>query len=266
MMAADPLVSSRTSAETLSIYQLLQIQAERRPNAIAITAPGRKPLTYGRLRDQVEHAVTMLNSVGIGRNDRVAMVLNNGPEAAVTFLGVAAGATCAPLNPHYRANEFDFYLSVLKANALIVQSGMDSPAIAVAQKHSIPIIELSPRPEADAGLFYLRGEEQPSVSHGGFAQAEDVALILYTSGTTSRPKMVPLTHSKLLASARHIAATLQLTAEDRCLNIVPLFHIHGLVGAVLSSMMAGSRVICTPGFDPEKFFIWLETFRPTWYT
>ena len=90
-----------------------------------------------------------------------------------------------------------------------------------------PIIELSPRPEAGAGLFYLKGEEQPSVSHGGFAQAENVALILDTSGTTLRPKMVPLTDSNLLASAGNIAATLQLTAEDRCLNIMPLFYIHG---------------------------------------
>src|SRR5262245_39829554 len=216
------------ASEELCIHRLLRSHAQRITDAIAIAAAGRKPLTYSRLLSQIDYVVNILNAAGVGRNDRVALVLPDGPEAAMAFLGVAAGATCAPLNPHYRASEFDFYLSVLKANALIVQSGIDSPAIAVAQKHSIPMIELSPRPEANGGLFDLKGEEQSSLFHGGFAQAEHVALILYTSGTTSRPKMVPLTHSNLLASARHIAATLRLTAEDRCLNIMPLFHIHGL--------------------------------------
>ena len=99
-----------------------------------------------------------------------------------------------------------------------------------------------------------------------FPGADDIALILHTSGTTSRPKMVPLTQANLLASAGNIASTLRLSAADRCLNVMPLFHIHGLVGALLSSVTAGSRVICTAGFDIEQFLPWLEAFRPTWYT
>ncbi|HZI86285.1 MAG TPA: amino acid adenylation domain-containing protein, partial [Pyrinomonadaceae bacterium] len=97
-------------------------------------------------------------------------------------------------------------------------------------------------------------------------RAGDVALILHTSGTTSRAKLVPLTHANLLASAGNIATTLRLSESDRCLNVMPLFHIHGLVGALLSSIMAGASVVCTSGFDVEKFFPWLETFTPTWYT
>ena len=251
---------------SLSVHDLLEIQGNRRADAIAIGGLGNPPLSFRRLLLQVEQTAKTLNALGVGRNDRVAMVTPNGPEMASAFFSVSSAATFAPLNPACRTNEFDFYLTDLGAKALIVQSSADSPAIAVAQKLSIAIIELSPVAEAAAGIFSLRTEKRPSVSQGGFAQADDVALILYTSGTTARPKMVPLTHSNLLASAGNIVTALQLTEKDRCLNLMPLFHIHGLVGAVLSSIVAGSEVVCTTGFDLEQFLPWLEEFRPTWYT
>src|SRR5688572_28385638 len=108
------------------IPYLIAAQAGRTPEAMAIAAPGRRALTYGRLWTHVECVVAELNAMGIGRKDRVAIVLPNGPEMAVTFLAVAAAATAAPLNPAYRITEFDFYLSDLNAKALIVQPGMDS--------------------------------------------------------------------------------------------------------------------------------------------
>jgi acyl-CoA synthetase (AMP-forming)/AMP-acid ligase II/thioesterase domain-containing protein/acyl carrier protein len=258
--------SSHTLVRYLSIYHLLKAQAELRPEAIAIAAPGRKPLSYSRLLQQVDVVVQTLNGLGVGRNDRVALVLPNGPEMAVSFLGVTAGATCAPLNPTYQANEFDFYLSDLKADALIVQSGADSPAIAVAQKSSVPIIELTPNSQDDAGLFALRTEQTVTSDRAGFAEAGDVAVMLHTSGTTSRPKLVALTHTNLLTSADNVAAALLLTERDCCFNMMPLFHIHGLVGALLSSLIARASVVCTPGFDAEQFSSWWEECRPTWYT
>ena len=266
MSNTDLIPQSDDCPKPLSIHHLLGIQGDRRADAVAIAGLGHPPLSFRRLLIHAEQAAKTLNTLGIGRNDRVAMVTPNGPEMASAFLAVSSAATFAPLNPSCRTNEFDFYLTDLGAKALIVQSSADSPAIAVAQKHSIAIIELSPVAEGDTGIFSIRSEKRPSVSQGDFAQADDVALILYTSGTTARPKMVPLTHSNLLASAGNIAATLQLTEKDRCLNVMPLFHIHGLVGAVLSSIVAGSEVVCTSGFDLEQFFPWLEEFRPTWYT
>lgn len=249
-----------------TIYELLRARAEHAPEAVAIRAPGRSALTYRGLLSQVDSVERSLIARGVHRSDRVAIVLPNGPEMAVAFLGVAASAVCAPLNPAYSRSEFEFYFSDLNPKALIVQSGMNGSAVAVAEKRGIPIIELLPKPEAAAGIFTLRDNEQPLTSHCGFAQAEDVALILHTSGTTSRAKLVPLSHANLLASAGNIAATLRLSESDRCLNVMPLFHIHGLVGALLSSTMAGASVICTAGFDVEQFFSWLETCGPTWYT
>ena len=252
------------SATTL--YHLLKGRAERAPHDIAAAAPEGSPLTYAQLLSQVHYVGKTLNSIGIGRNDVVAIVLPNGPEIAAAFLSVAANASCAPLNPSFSPGEFDFHLSAMKAKVLIVKTGMASRAAAAAQKQSIPIIEWSSVLDPATGLFLLMCDQPRHKTPGGFADAEDVALILSTSGTTSRPKLVPLSHSNLLASARNIARTLELTAKDRCLNVMPLFHVHGLVGALLSSIAAGSSVVCASTFDPERFLAWLETSRPTWYT
>jgi acyl-CoA synthetase (AMP-forming)/AMP-acid ligase II/acyl carrier protein len=210
--------------------------------------------------------VTCLNALGVHRNDKVAIVLPNGPEMAVTFLSMACGAVAAPLNPAYGSSEFEFYLSDLDARALVVQAGVISPAIEVAHARGIPVIEITPKGEDAAGLFGFEGVNPTPGTPPGIAKAEDIALVLHTSGTTSRPKMVPLTHRNLCASAGHIGDALALTPSDRCLNIMPLFHIHGLVASVLSSLSAGASVVATPGFDAPRFFDWVAALQPTWYT
>jgi acyl-CoA synthetase (AMP-forming)/AMP-acid ligase II len=185
---------------------------------------------------------------------------------AACFLAVACGATTAPLNPAYREDEFAFYMEDVKARALIAQKGVATPAREAAARLGIPVLELVPDTARGAGAFTLEGGAQGAAARPGFAETDDVALVLHTSGTTARPKIVPLTHGNVTASARHIGATLALGPGDCCLNIMPLFHIHGLIAAVLSSLGAGGAVCCTPGFDALKFFRWLDEERPSWYT
>jgi acyl-CoA synthetase (AMP-forming)/AMP-acid ligase II len=195
-------------------------------------------------------------------------VLDNGPEMAVAFLSVASLATAAPLNPGYRAEEFEFYLSDLGARMLIVGHEKDSPAIGVAAKLKIPVARLVPHPQRGAGIFQLEFES----GWGGAARTaadpspDDIALVLHTSGTTSRPKIVPLAQRNICASARHIGATLQFTPEDRGLCIMPLFHIHGLMTGLLAPLSVGGEVCCSSGFNALKFFGWLGEVNPTWYT
>ena len=142
---------------------------------------------------------------------------------------------------------------------------MDSPALAVAAARNIPLLWL--KPGQVAGNFTLHGPDAAApAARGGFAEDGDIALVLHTSGTTSRPKIVPLSHINVTASAYHIGQTLALTPDDVCLNIMPLFHIHGLIAASLSSIAAGASVVCTPGFNALKFFAWFEEAHPTWYT
>lgn len=238
-------------------------------DAPAIGAPGRTSLTFGGLRDHVAATVAALNAMGVGRGDRVAIVLDNGPEMASAFVAVAAAATTAPLNPAYRAEEFRFYLEDLGARLLLVEAGSESPAVAVARDLGMAIAEVSVAQDAPAGVFTLALAQGSSLSGSpktGPVTADDTALVLHTSGTTSRPKIVPLSQANICASAAHIAASLELVPGDRCLNIMPLFHIHGLIAAVLSSLGAGASVHCTPGFNALKVFGWFDEIKPTWYT
>ena len=242
---------------------------ERHPgDAPAIGAPGRPWMTRAGLRTLTRQTMAALNAAGIGRNDRVAIVAPNGPEMASSFIAIAAGATTAPLNPAYKHDEFDFYLSDLNARALVIPRGMDSPARAVAAARAIPVIELIAETDGPAGAFTLEPltELASMPAAPGPAEPHDVALVLHTSGTTSRPKIVPLRQANITASAFNIADTLHLAGGDVCLNIMPLFHIHGLIAATLSSLAAGAAVSCTPGFNAFRFFSWFSEVRPSWYT
>ena len=236
----------------------------RDAHVVAISAPGRADLTYGLFADLCDDTAAALRARGLARNDKLAIVLPNGPDMAACFAAAATAVTAAPLNPAYREDEFHFYMEDLRARALLVEDGSTSPAIAAAKRLGIPVLTLIPAREA--GAFTISGDAAGPVVEQGLAEEEDVALVLHTSGTTSRPKIVPLTHRNLLASANNIRSTLRLTENDRCLNIMPLFHIHGLVAAILATLDAGGSVFATPGFNALKFFAWMEEAKPTWFT
>jgi acyl-CoA synthetase (AMP-forming)/AMP-acid ligase II len=236
-----------------------------RDEAPALTTPGGSPLSYRALRALTARTAGVLAGLGIAPGDRVAIVLDNGPEMAAAFLGVAGAATAAPLNPGYRAEEFEFYLTDLHAK-LLVTGVTDSAAVQVATRLDLPIARLVPEPANGAGTFRL---DVPAGATQGRARApepSDIALVLHTSGTTSRPKIVPLSHQNLTTSARNVAGTLALVPEDRGLVIMPLFHIHGLVASLLAPLSVGSEVCCSPGFNALKFFAWFSEVRPTWYS
>jgi len=249
----------------LCLPHLLQDQAKRIPDAPAILAPGRAPLTYARLYQTIETVRRTLQALGIGRRDRVAVVLPNGPEMAVAILTIASSAACVPMNPAYATEEVDRYFAYLRPRALIAQAGSDSPARRAALSRGIRVIELSSASDAEAGLFTLTADQVRAASDEP-VNAGDAALLLLTSGTTSRPKIVPLTHANLCASAYCSVAAVALTENDRCINMMPLFHGHGLTNIVLASLAAGAGVVCTPGCDVDRFFAWLTAFRPTWYS
>ena len=252
--------------EPATIRQLLRAGAD---SAVALSAPGRPDATYQVLRGQVERTVAALNERGVGRGDRVAIVLSNGPEMASAFVSVAAGAATAPLNPRYTEPEFAFYLSDLGAKALIVAEGDPSPARSAAAELGVPVLEVSADPDRPAGVFEFAtppATGRAPAARPGMAAPDDTALVLHTSGTTSRPKIVPLLHSNVCATARHIRETLALEPSDRCLNVMPLFHIHGLMACVLSTLGAGASVHCTPGFNALKVFGWFDECVPTWYS
>ena len=254
-------MSRRAPAPPATVHELLLEHPADQP---ALRSTDGSKLTYGQLREQVDSTRTALSSWGVGRGDAVALVLQNGPHMAAAFAGVASAAATAPLHPGLREHEFRDSLDSLRAKALIVDSGRESAATAAATGLGVPILQME-RMTAAGGFRLPRGSE-PRPGRPGPASSDDPALLLHTSGTTARPKLVPLTHANLTASARNIATTLRLVPGDSCLNVMPLFHIHGLVGALLSSLCAGAEVVATPGFQALRFFHWLDSLQPTWYS
>ncbi len=248
------------------ILHLIRERAEDRPEAPAILSPGYSALDYAGLDAVVRRTGSALCRFGIEQTDRIALVSSNGPAAATAFLGIATHAACAPLNPAYRAAEFEFFLTDLSARAVVIETGLDSAVRGVAATLGIPVLELAGRPSLVAGDIDLSGPTPRGPERTLVPRPDDVALLLHTSGTTSRPKLVPLTQANLAASARQIAKSLALSAADRCLNVMPLFHIHGLEAALLATLTSGGSVVCCPGLVAPKFFEWVNEFSPTWYT
>ena len=222
-------------------------------------------LSHDQLRATLARLCGQMRSLGLGVEDRIAMVLPNGPASAVAFLAAAVTGCAAPLNPRYRSDELRFYLEDLGASVLITgESGGESAREAAGEdvlrlqmQGSLATFELVP----EAGT-------RTHPDSGGIADPGpgDVALVLHTSGTTSRPKIVPLRQRNLACSAVGIAKSLHLTADDRSLNVMPLFHIHGLLAGLLAPLSVGASVACTGGFDAFRFFSQLRTLRPSYYT
>jgi oxalate---CoA ligase len=248
-----------------TLYSRLRAAAQR-SSASALLGIGSKPMTYLGLLQHIEQTVEFLNSIGIGRGDKVAVVLRNGPEAAACCLSVASGAVSALLNPAYTSAEFEAYLSDLKPKAVLVEQGSKSACVAVAQSRAIPAIWLISDPQGPAGSFRLKGGAKQQAVEPGFAEPGDVALLVHTSGSTSRPKMAPLSHRNVCSGAMNNVLQLGLTPRDRCLCITNMFFTQAILVSVFSSLVAGGSVACTPGYDPAGFFEWLDEFHPTWYS
>jgi len=213
----------------------------------------------------MERLASVLQANGGDGLPRTALVFPNGPELATGFLGCLTAGAAAPLNPRYTQPEYRGLLEDLRVDSLLIQAGFPCPVRAAAVELGVPIIEADPLLDAPAGELHAEG---PAAGLGDllWPRADQVALLLHTSGTTAKPKVVPLTHANLAASAENIREWLQLTPSDRCLNVMPLFHIHGLMAALLSSLSAGASIACTPGFLAPEFFGWIDELEPTWYT
>ena len=178
------------------IGDLLERPGALEPRADAIRAPGRLPLTHGELGELVSGVAGGLRASGFGGGSRVALLVGNGPEAACAFLALTQAAAVAPLNPAYRAQELAFYLEDIRADAVVVDARLDTPAREVARELGIGVLELTVDPSAPAGVFGIDGVF-PGVPFDDRPDPDAVALLLHTSGTTARPKIVPLTHRQL---------------------------------------------------------------------
>ena len=232
------------------------------PERLAVVIPGGPAASYDALRRQVEALAGELRRLGLGRGDRIAMALPNGLEMVASFLAATQVGVAAPLNPAYTVDEFRFYLSDTGARALILPAGGGSNARAAGP--GTLLIEASLT--AEGQVRYAAVGRAQGGRFAGAPVASDTALVLHTSGTTSRPKRVPLAHAHLTASARTVAATYRLTADDVSLCVMPLFHVHGLVASTLATLAAGGAAVVVPRFNALSFWPVVREHGATWYS
>ncbi len=239
---------------------LVDLLINDNPSHPAISVVDGPSINYRELCRQVDDLSTTLRKLGLGQGDRIAMALPNGLEVIALFLAASTVGTAAPLNPAYTRDEFKFYLEDTNARALIVPRNGAEEARA-ASSEGLIIIET----DVDADGRVRLSSRAQTVSRSDRI-ADDIALILHTSGTTSRPKRVPLSHANLLTSARNVAATYQLTPDDVSLCVMPLFHVHGLVASTLATLFSGGTVAVPAKFNPLSFWSTVREQRATWYS
>jgi acyl-CoA synthetase (AMP-forming)/AMP-acid ligase II/acyl carrier protein len=259
---ASPFIGQVTMPATrhppAKIHRLFDVRQSSSADLPALLDVNGGSVSHAALAARMHQLALRLNEVGIGAADRVAVMAPNSTDMASALLGVMCASVCAPLNPGYRQAELEFFLHDLDARALVVTP--ESPPLArdVAASRGMPVIEAGPS---------LWDTADPAAHlHEPLARNEDIALVLHTSGTTSRPKQVPLSHANLASSMANIVTSLRLTQADRALNVMPLFHIHGLMAGLLAPLAGGGSVVCAPDLQVPAFFEWLERFGATWYS
>ena len=235
---------------------------DQNDNNIALTSESSPPLLYKDLKSFVNKIASQLAGNGISNKDRAAIVLPNGPFMASSFLTLSSYMSAAPLNPSYKTDEYEFYLKDLNPKIVIVEPNSSNEVVGVAKNLNIPVCEIKIKKDDPSGLFNLFDIE----SKYQLPEENDEGLVLHTSGTTSRPKIVPLTNKNICSSAENISKSLNLSEVDHCLNIMPLFHIHGLIAILAASIKSGASVCASNGFNALKFLELAKTEKITWYS
>ncbi len=229
---------------------------------IALTSEISTKLSYKDLKLFIDKISKQLAGNGLSNKDRAAIVLPNGPYMASSFLAISSYMSAAPLNPSYKSEEYEFYLKDLNPKIVLVEKNSENPVVDVAKKLKIELCEINPERDGPSGIFNIYKKE----CEYSLPDESDEALVLHTSGTTSRPKIVPLTNKNIFSSAENISKSLNLSENDHCLNIMPLFHIHGLIAILASSMKAGASVCASNGFNAIKFLDIAKSEKITWYS
>ena len=246
----------------LTIRDLLFL-GNQNPDHPAIESPGYEPMTFRDLRKQVRSVVQTLNGLGYRRNDRIAIIMPDGPAAAIMIIAVMAGFTSIPLNPRSTRQEYAVLFSHLKITAVVVQEGSETPARQAAEQKKIQIIRVVPD-QKKAGMFRMEPVPPQTTGEAEFSGPGDIATLVMTSGTTALPKIIPYSQRQMAENAYRNLRIFRYAPFDRSLQILPLFHLFGLT-AVLYPLFAGVTVICTRDFIPRDFLPLLRTTHANCY-
>ncbi|KAK4357481.1 hypothetical protein RND71_023091 [Anisodus tanguticus] len=256
--------------ESVTLTGLLKHVAEKYPARQAISVSGKFDVTHARLHELIENASSQLVAAGVKPADVVALTFPNTIEFVIMFLAVIrVRATAAPLNSAYMPEEFEFYLSDSESKILLIAKEGNEAAQVAATKLNIPQITVTlSQPDSDISLTPSSPVSDSDSISKIVNEPSDVALFLHTSGTTSRPKGVPLTQNNLVSSVNNIKSVYKLVDSDSTVIVLPLFHVHGLLAGLLSSLGAGGSVTLPASgrFSASSFWSDMIKYNATWYT
>ena len=255
--------------EKRGFFDFILSSPERAGNEPFLLAPGRPALTYFRLIEQLEHVSGQLAASGLKSGDRIAVVMDNGPELATALLSVMLFSTMVPLNPAFSEAELSYYLENLRVRAVLCDSSSMRVMRTICNRMQIPCLVMVVEEGSPAGIFRLLGDGGDL----GFSSLElqrpaskAIAAIFLTSGTSARAKLVPLSHENIGFAANNVMNCFSMAPGDRAVNVIGFFHIHGFVSVLAATAVSGGSVVCLPRFEAKSFFQVLSEYKPTWYT
>ena len=247
-----------------TIGQIIRQHAHRRPGDAAIVAPGRTPLSYRGLNEQIERAGIELRQAGLGRSARIGIGLPDGPEAALAIVAMACRAIAVPLDTKLTVSELHERFTALRLDAVLLPVGGQPNMRRAAELGGVRVIEAAP--VAGEIVFHLIIEKVRDAAPAEEPDPDCPALILQTSGTTARPKLVPITHENFLAEASKIQSWYGLTTSDRCLCLTPLCYAHALRQTLFPPLITGGSVARSHAYSEADVIDWLGDLKPTWYS
>jgi acyl-CoA synthetase (AMP-forming)/AMP-acid ligase II/thioesterase domain-containing protein len=266
-LAAETSDSFRSDDQSIpsTIKQAIERQCLINPDRPAIVSTDFGHLTYAELDRVVREIGKGLRAAGFGRFARVGVAVPSGPHAALVILSVSCSAIAIPLNPKQTFEEIEASFANLRPDCLLIWQHSECAARSIAERHGIHTLEIHPGHETRLNV-HLTPVRDLIPAADEELDTEEPAFILQTSGTTSRPKLIPFSHRNMLAAAARLRAWFKLTSEDRCLSVSPVYYSHGLKVTVLTPLLTGGSVAFPTDAMKVDYREWFGALRPTWYS